>query len=205
MNIDTKKIWEEKEQSIIQDQVGLYNQAQELILKAIHVCIIRDVMKEYRFGRAEKFREYNVVTTFSHVALENLAIQQLWKLFDKKKSVFHVWYVVKYMPHPKLKYWFKEQIKIIKPDIEYLSAWRNNFVAHWSKIAHFTPAEFEKKFEKVRGSEKRIKKFLLNLLCQMKFEMHRNSKEEQMKVFLDGLEDYRSFVENARDEILQKI
>lgn len=208
MEIQTKKTWEEKEATIINDQVGLFAQAKDLVMQAFYACIVRDVMKEYRYRRAEKLQKYNTVATFSHVALENLALLQLWKLFDEKNSAFHVWYIVERLPHPALKAWFDEQIAVLQPDIDYLSAWRHNFVGHRSAIGHFSPVEFEKKMNNALDSEnceERIKDFLLNFLCRIKFEVKRLPIEQNKEALLLALKDYRSFVENDRDEILQNI
>lgn len=195
-------IWRNREMSIRGDQIALYSQTEELVLQAMYACIVRDVMREYRYRRAETLRKYNVVATFSHVALANYALQQLWKLFDRKNSTLHVWYIVKHMPHPDLKVWFNWRIQELEPDIKYLSTWRGNAVAHRSAIGLFAPKEFEKKFEGQRGSEERIRQFLLDFLCEMRFQMYRTSGEEQMRIFKEILTDYRRSVESDRDEIL---
>ena len=199
-----KTTWRDKEKSVQSDQVSLYTQTEELVLQALYSCIVRDVMKEYQYQRAEAFRKYNVVATFSHVALANYALQQLWKLFDQENSTMHVWYVVKHMPYLDLKTWFDLRIKELEPDIKYLSAWRHNAVGHRSAIGHFAPREFEKKFEGEQVNEERIRLFLLDFLCEMRFQMYRTSKEEQKQIFREILTDYQKLVENDRDEILQK-
>lgn len=203
MTTQTKTSWRNKEESVKSDQVSLCSQFENLALQALYSCIVRDVTKEYRYLRAEAVRKYNVIATFSHVALANYALQQLWKFFDRKNSTLHVWDMIKHMPHPNLKIWFDQRIQELEPDIKYLSAWRQNFVGHRSAIGHFAPQEFEKKFEGQQDNEERIKQFLLDFLCEMRFQIHKTSREEQMWIFKEILTDYRRLVESDRDEILK--
>lgn len=191
----------EREKEITQDPVGFHSQFKDLVLKAFQACIVRDVIGRYRYGRAEKLQEYNVITTFSHVALENYALLQLCKLFDEK-SVYNVWYVPKCVPYPELKKWFDEQIRIIEPDISYLSAWRGNFVGHRSAAGHFAPRQLEEKFNVNQDSEKRVKEFLLNLLCRINFEIYRCPVEETKEVLLAVLYDYKRFVLEDKEKVL---
>lgn len=203
MTTKTKTNWRNKEESIKSDQISLYSQFENLVLQALYSCIVRDVMKEYRHRRAETLREYNTIATFSHVALENYALLQLWKLFDKENSTMHVWYVMEHIPHPDLKTWFDVRIKKLRSDIKYLSAWRGNFVGHRSAIGHFAPREFNKIFENEQDNEERVRQFLLDFLCEMRFQIHRTSREEQMQIFREVLIDYRRLVESNRDEMLK--
>lgn len=197
------KSWGNKEESVKSDQVSLYAQFEELALQALYACIVRDVMKEYRHRRAETLRKHGTIATFSHVALENYALLQLWKLFDKENSTMHVWYVVEHMPHSGLRVWFDVRINELEPDIKYLSAWRHNAVGHRSSIGHFAPHEFEKRFENEQDNEVRVRKFFLDFLCEMRFQMYRTSREEQMRIFQEILISYRRLVEGDRDEMLK--
>jgi hypothetical protein len=199
-----KKIIEERVESITGDQLTVYNQAHELVMQAFHACMVRDVIKEYRYQRAEKVRSYNAINTLSHVALENYALLQLWKLFDQKNSVFHVWYAVQHLPHKNLQVWLDEQIKLIEKDINNLSAWRHGFVGHRSEIAHFAPEEFEEKFKDTRGGEDRIKSFLLFLLCQMKFEIYRIEIHKTMEGLSLELRGYAEFLQKEKNEVLKQ-
>ena len=204
MTTKTKTTWRTREKSIREDQVSLYSQFEELALQALYACIVRDVMKEYRYRRAETLRKYNTITTFSHVALANYALQQLWKLFDQNNSTMHVWYVVEYMPHSDLKAWFVRCIKELELDIKYLSTWRGNASAHRSAIGHFAPQELDRKFEGEQDNEGRIRQFLLDFLCEMRFQIYRTSRKEQMQIFQEVLVDYRRLVESDCDEVLHK-
>ena len=115
----------------------------------------------------------------------------------------HVWYVVEHMPHPDIKTWFAQRIKELEPDIKYFSTWRGNASAHRSAIGHFALQELDQKFEGEQDNEERIRQFLLDFLCEMRFQMHRTSRQEQMRIFQDILTSYRKLVENDRDEMLK--
>ena len=141
--------------------------------------------------------------TFSHVALENYAIQQLWKLFDKKNSVFDVWHLVEHMPHSNLKTWFQVEIKSIDQSLKNLEAWRHNMVSHRSDIGHMDPDEFEQKFPDRFKHEERIREFLLDLICQMKFEMQRTSTQKTREKFIQGLDSYKRFVLKEKKKVMK--
>lgn len=204
MTTKTKTTWRDREKSVQSDQVSLCSQFEDLVFQALNTCIARNIMKEYRYRRAETLRKYNTVATFSHVALENYALLQLWKLFDKENSTMHVWYAVEHLPHPDLRTWFDARIQELEPDIKYLSAWRHNAVGHRSAIGHFAPRELDKKFEGEQDNEERVRQFLLDFLCEMRFQIYRTPREEQMRIFREVLASYRRLVENDRDEILHK-
>jgi len=188
---------------IEKDQTKLYLKAFDLIHEALHACIVRDLVKEFRYERAERLRTYNVIATFSHVALENYAIQQLWKLFDKNNSVFNVWHVVENMPHPGLKEWFKVEINKIKGSLRNLEVWRQNFVGHRSEEGHLVPNEIEQKFPNRNQHEIILKDFLIDLLCQMKFEMQGKPTENTKKNLLEGLQGYKRFVIDDKGKIFK--
>jgi len=204
ITIETNMAWRSKEKSVQDDQTSLYSQFEDLVLQALYSCIVRDAVKEYRYQRAEALQKYNAIATFSHVALENYALLQLWKLFDRQSSTMHVWYVAKHMPHPELTTWFDARVNDLKSDIKYLSAWRHNFVGHRSAVGHFAPNEFDHIFKNERGNEERVRQFLLDFLCEMKFHMYRTSREEQSLIFKEILIGYRRFAEGDRDEVMQK-
>ncbi len=204
MNTPAKELIKRRVASTISDQNKIYKQVYDLVMQAFHVCMVRDVVKDYRYKRASKHKEYNAINSFSHVALENYAILQLWKLFDKG-SALNVHSVVDNMPHPELKKWFKVEIGKIKSDIDYISAWRGNFVGHRSEIALFAPEEFEEKFKDIRNSEPRIKEFLLNLLCRMKFEMHRIETHKTMEELSVGLKGFAELLQRDKDKVLKEI
>lgn len=203
MNQPVKKLVKDRVRATINDQTRLYKQLYDLIMQAFHACMARDVVKDYRYKRASKTESYNTINSFSHVALENYALLQLWKLFDKKSSL-NVASVVEYFPHEALKNWFNRKIKKLEKDINYISAWRGNFIGHRSEIAQFAPEQFEKKFEGFRGSEERIKSFLLNLLCQIKFEMHRIETRKTMEELTLSLKGFAEFLQEDKDKVLKK-
>ncbi|MBU2579633.1 hypothetical protein KKF19_01575 [Patescibacteria group bacterium] len=190
---------------ITNNPVRIYKEAHELIMQAFHSSMIRDKMRDYRYKRASKRKEYNAITSFSHVALENYAILQLWKLFDKNNSVFNVWYIVKNIPNKDLKSWFNVEIKKIQEDIDYISAWRHNFVGHRSEIGYFSPEEFEEKFKNIKGSESRLKQFLLFFLCQIKFEMQRIPIHQTKEELAKQLKGYAVFINKEKVKVLKSI
>jgi hypothetical protein len=189
--------------NVTEDQLKVYEHTKELVLQAFHSCMVRDIVKENRYKRAAEKRSYNAINSFSHVALENYALLQLWKLFDEKNSVFNVRYAVEHMPHPALKSWFTKEIGLIKNDIEYVCAWRHNFVGHRSEIVHFAPEEFQKAFSGVTDSEPRVKEFLLNLLCKMKLEMQGIPMEKTMVELCLELQGYATFLQDEKVKALK--
>jgi len=204
MNIPVKKLIKNKIEEITKNQVEIYRQTHELIMPAFHACMARDVIKDYRYQRESKTRSYNIINSFSHVALENYALLQLWKLFDKENSDVHVYWAMEHMPHQSLKDWFDIEINKIKQDINYLSAWRHNFVGHRTEIAHFAPEEFEKKFKGFRGSEDRIKSFLLFFLCRMKFEMQQIEVHKTMEELSLQLKGFAEFLHKEKEDVLKQ-
>ena len=105
MSVNSKKDRQDKIGRVLADQVKVYSEIHEIIMQAFRVGMVRDSIRDFRYLRASKMKEYNEVMSQSHVALENHAISQIWKLFDKTNSVFNVWYVVKNMPHKELFTW----------------------------------------------------------------------------------------------------
>jgi len=198
-----KTNWQAKKDLIIRDQTKLYSEFKDLVMQVFQSCMVRDVVKEYRYKRAQKTRSYNAITTFSHVALENYTISQLWKLFDKKNSVLDIYFVVKIMPYEALKDWFKTQYKKVEDDVKNLSGWRHNLVGHRSGIGYFTPEEFEKKFKNLYKSEQEIKSFLLFFLCQMKFEMQRIEIHKTMEELSSELKGYATFLQKEKSKVFK--
>lgn len=194
----------QKLKAIEGNQMNIYSEAFELIHQALYACIVRGVIKEDRYRRAEARKEYNVIMSMSHVALENYAIQQLWKLFDKKNSVFNVWHIVENMPHPDLKTWFQGEIEKLKDDIVHLSVCRHNMVGHRSAIYHLTPQEFDKKFSNWFEREERLKTFLIDLLCQMKFEMQRVQTQKTKDELVTDLKNYKRYIISVKEKVLTK-
>jgi len=182
-----------KTKIIKEDQGKIYLQAFDLVHQALHTCIIRDVVKEYRYQREEAMKKYNSVIIVSHVALENHSIQQLWKLFDKKNSVFNLWHVIESMPHKTLNTWLIDKIDYIKEDLENLEAWRHNIVSHRSGMGYFKPKEFEKRFPDRAKHEENIKNFLFDFLSKIKLEMQGISVKETKAKLIKGLKSHERF------------
>ncbi len=191
-------------ETIKQDQYKIYLQALDLICQALHVCIVRDVIREDRYRREEALQQYNIVVTISHVSLENYAIQQLWKLFDKKSSVFNLWNIVENIPHTDLKIWFDNEIKKIEDDITNLNAWRHNVISHRSEIGHSAFEEFQMKFPNRFKYEEKIKDFLLNFLSQAKFYIDRTLSTETKGELTKSLENYKQLVIRDKKKVLIK-
>ena len=199
-----KNNWQTKKEMIIKDQEKLYSEFKGLVMQTFYSCMARDVVKEYRYKRASKTKSYNAINTFSHVALENYTISQLWKLFDKKNSVLDVYFVIKKMPYPSLKEWFKIELNKVEDDVKNLSIWRHNLVGHRSGLGYFTPEEFEEKFTNISESEVKIKGFLLSILCQIKFEMQRIEIHKTMEELTGELKSYASFLDVEKDKVLKE-
>ena len=202
--ISVKKIIEEKVAKVVNDQTKVYDQTHELIIQVFSACMVRDVVREYRFQREYKTKSYNIINSFSHTALENYAIIQLWKLFDEKNSVLNAKHVVECLPHPDIKLWFNAEYAKIKTDVDRLSAWRGGLVAHRSEIGHFAPEEFEKKFKDLRGSEDGIKSFLLHFLCEIKFEMQQTERHKTMEQLSVELRKFAGFLNREKEKVLKE-
>lgn len=203
MNKKLKKAIKDRSETITNNQLKVYKKIYKLIMQSFHASMVRDVMRDYRYLKATKTKSYNAINSFSHVALENYVILQLWKLFDKKNSVFHVWDVVNYISHKSLKSWFNIEIKKIDKDIRCFSAWRGSFTSHRSKIGYFAPKEFEKKFKDLRKSEQNLRSFLLLFLCKIKFEMQQIEIHKTMKKLYLELQEYSKFLQSEKSKVLK--
>lgn len=200
-----KNFLKQKRNSVMQDQLKVYNNFFELVEQVLHSRIVADAVWKYRWDRVAKTGEGNSIITFSQVALENFTIQQLWKLFDKKNSVFNVWYVAENLPYPKLLIWLNKNIKNVKLDLDLISEWRHIAVGHRSEVMHFISEQYQDKFKEGRLSEKRLQDFLFNFLSHMKFEIQHIPVEktlEELRIAMDAFEHYiRSSIKEVYKEI----
>jgi hypothetical protein len=187
------------------NQGKLYMQVYDLVHQALHTCVARDIVREFRYDEERKHQTYNSFLIITHIALENYALQQLWKLFDKKNSVFHIWHIVKKMPYPNLQTWLENEINKISEDIENLVAWRNNMVSHRSEIGCLDPQKFEDQFSNRMYHESNIIDFLIRFLAQLKFEMYRISPEKTINKITLELEGYREFIHRDKNKIMKVI
>lgn len=204
MTTKAKTIAQRRKNDIMQDQMRVYSDLLALVEQALHARIIADALWKYRWDRVARTGVGNSVVSFSQVALENFAVLQLWKLFDSQ-SVFNVWYVAEYLPHPALSKWLENNFARVKSDVKLIEEWRGSAVAHRGAVVHYASDEYEKKFTEGRISEKRLHDFLLEFLCQIKFEMQRVPIEQTMEEFRLGLEGFEHHVNKCMKEIFKEI
>lgn len=201
----TKRVVKHRKEGILQDQMGVYGGLLALVEEALHARIISDAVWKYRWERVARAGVGNSIVSFSQVALENFTIQQLWKLFDQKNSVFNIWYIAEHLPHPALLKWLESNIKKIQNDIGLISEWRHVMVGHRAEAGYFAPDEYQKKFTDARSSEKRMQDFLLDFLCQIKFETQRIPIEQTMEGLRFGLMGFESHIKNGMAEIFKDL
>jgi len=200
-----KSIAERKRSNIMQDQMRVYSDLLSLVEDVLHARIVTDAMWKFKHKRGAKTGFHNPVITFSHVALENFTVQQLCKLFDRKNSVFHVWDVAECLPHPALSAWLEENHKKVMGDEKLIQEWWGTAIKHRGAVAHFASDEYQKKFTEGRTSEKRLHDFLLEFLCQIKFEMQRIPIEKTMEEFRLRLKIFEDHVKLCMNEIYKEI
>ncbi|MBI2610081.1 hypothetical protein HYW53_02805 [Candidatus Giovannonibacteria bacterium] len=200
MNTQIKEEVKQRKNEIFRDQEKLYSRFSELVEQVIHARIIADAMWKFRHDRGIKTGFGNSVISFSHVALENFVVLQLFKLFDRKYSVFNVWDVAQNLTHPNLLIWLEEKFVTIKKDFDLISEWRHVIVGHRGETGYFVSEEFEKKFTEARISEKRLRDFLLEFLCQIKFEMQRIKTRKTMEGFNFRIDSFGSYIKKEMAE-----
>ncbi len=192
------------EKDTLEDQPKLYSRFSELVEQALHARIIADAMWKFRHERGFRTGFNNSIVSFCHVALENFAAQQLWKLFDEAHSVLNVYYVVEHMRYLSLATWFKENLAKIKQDVDLISEWRHGIVGHRGKVGYFVPNEYEKKFDDARSSEKRMQDFLLAFLCQIKLEMQRVPVEKTLEELQLRLSSFEEHIKRDMSELFEQ-
>lgn len=192
--VKVREVAKQRKERITQDQLRVYEDILSLVEQALHARIISDVVWKYRWERVARTGFGNSIISFSHIALENFSIQQLWKLFDTKNSVFHVWYVADCLSRPALSEWLEKNIQTIQKDINLISEWRHVMVGHRAEVGYFAPEEYQKKFTDARSSEKRMQGLLLNFLCQIKFETQRIPITQTMEGLQFGLASFEAHI-----------
>jgi hypothetical protein len=205
MKTQAKKVATQSRENIMQDQLRVYSKLFSLVEQALHARIVSDAMWRYRWERVGRTRAGNSVISFSQVALENFAVQQLWKMFDRKNSVFHVWYVAECLPHPSLLKWVDDNVARIQKDVKLINEWRHVVVAHRGEVSHYASGEYDKKFTEGRASEKRMQDFLLDFLCQIKFEMQGIPVKKTMEGLKGGLTGFGEFIRNQMTETFKDL
>lgn len=187
-----KIIAQNQKDEIIQNQEKIYYKFLLLVEQALHIRIIANEMWKYRWDRVAKTGLFNDIISFSYVALENFAVQELWKLFDQKNSVFHVWYIIKYIKNRLLEKWFRERVKEIQKDINLIGEWRHNVIGHRGEVGYFAPDEYQKKFSAARLSEAQLGDFLIDFLSQIKFEINKIPARQTKKELQMGLKFFEN-------------
>lgn len=174
---------------IIKDPLKVYEEIHKLIIQAFYVEFVRQKTKERRYKlRVAKNR--NSIDFFSHVALENYSIIQLWKLFDHK-SIFNTREVIKYVPYTDLKSWFDEEIKSIAGDIKNLDIWRHNFVGHRLEFGYFAPEVFERRFKNINEIiNQKIQPFLIMFLFKLRSEVKNITFQTSISEIMKELSEF---------------
>lgn len=205
MKNQVKKLAKQRKENIVQDQLRVYSELFSLVEQALHARIVSDAMWRYRRELRGRTMAGNSVIAFSQVALENFTVQQLWKLFDRKNSVFHVWYVAECLPHPLLLRWVDDNVAKIENDVKLINEWRHVVVAHRGEVSHYAPDEYDKKFTEGRTSEKRMQDFLLDFLCQIKFQVQGISVTKTREELKGGLAGFENFIKNQMTETFKEL
>lgn len=201
MNIQSKKIAKLKERNLINDRELCYLKLRELVEEILRARIIADAIWKHKLERAVQTGFHNPIISFSQVALENFTVQQLWKLFDRK-SVFNVWYVAEHLS-PTLVMWLKKDMALIENDRKLIEEWRHIVIGHRSLVGYFAPDEHQKKFINARTSEKRLQNFLLDFLCQIKFETQQISLQQTMEELNFRLTSFEDHIKSEMPKVFK--
>lgn len=205
MTSQIKTIIKKRKDDILRNPETVYYKLLELVEQAIHARIVTDAIWKYRWEQIARTGIFNTIVTFSHVALENFTVLQLWKLFDQKNSVFHVWDAAKYLNKPTLTAWLNNKIteKQIQEDIKIIDEWRHVAIGHRSEVGYYAPDEHQKKFITGRSSEKRLQDFLLDFLCQIRLETQKVSINQTMEGLRIGIMRFEAHIKNEMKKIFK--
>lgn len=113
MGNQVKNKIKEVKDNINKDPREVYFRFFNLVEQAINARIIADLFWKYHTELIYHSGEIKNITNYSRVALENFAVLEIWKLFDKKNSVFHIWDVAKYLNDSNLNNWLESNYKRI--------------------------------------------------------------------------------------------
>lgn len=200
-----KKIIEKRKEDIKYEPETVYYKLLELVEQAIHARIIADEIWKYYWNQVSLTGEQNLVVRFSQVALDNFTVLQLWKLFDRKRSVFHVWEVAENLGKPALTAWLNKKIaeKQLQEDIKIIDEWRHNAIGHRSEAGYYAPDEHQKKFTEGRTSEKRLQDFLLEFLGRIRQELRQIPAAETTEGLRMGIAGFEHYVKNDMKKVFK--
>lgn len=187
----------------LDDLNKILSEYKDLIIQVFQIGYIREIVKDYRYKRAEKFQSYNVFNRTTHVALENFYILLLWKLFDKKRSKMSVYGICDAIADPNFKKFFNNEIHKIKKMVDILGSWRNRIICHRDITVHFSPKLIENNFPLIDEDVEKLKKFLLEFLCQLDFSLHHNEINELRKIYQSVLNDLKNLCHTETEKILK--
>ncbi|MBU4360391.1 hypothetical protein KKA66_00850 [Patescibacteria group bacterium] len=187
----------------LDDLNKILSEYKNLIIQVFQIGYIREIVKDYRHKRAEKFQSYNVFNTTTHVGLENFYILLLWKLFDEKKSRMSVYGICDTIEDPRFKNFFNDEIEKIKEEIDILNNWRSRVICHRDITVHFNPKLLENNFPLNDERVEKLKNFLLEFLCQLDFSLHRYKIEDLRDNYQNVLNDLKKFCYDETEKILK--
>lgn len=203
MTSQIKTIIKKRKDDVMRNPETIYYKFLELVEQARNARTISDAVRKLHSGRVSRSGVINDVVNYSRVALENFAVLQLWKLFDRKNSEFHVWQVAEYLNNPALTEWLEANIKKIQKDIDLISEWRGDAIGHRGEAGYYAPDIREIKFTTARVSEKRLHDFLFEFLCQIRFETRQILVEHTMEELKFGLLGFESHIRNEMAKVFK--
>ena len=81
-------IAQKRKEDLVKDPLRLYDKIFELVEQSLHARIVADLVYKYRWERVSRVGRGNSLISFSAVALENFAIQQIWKRYKISTYAF---------------------------------------------------------------------------------------------------------------------
>lgn len=161
-----KKVIEKSRNNFKQNPQAVYFKFWALVEQARNARIISDAIWKYHGQLIYHKGEINNVTNYSRVALENFAVSELWKLFDKK-SAFNIWEVTELLNKPSLSTWLETNFKKVESDKELVHEWRGDAIGHRGKAGFYAQEMRVVKFKNGRVSEQRLRNFLVDFLSHI--------------------------------------
>lgn len=171
MTNQIKKKLKEAKDNFKQNPREVYFKFFSLVEQARNARVVADAVWRCHMQLIYHTGEIKNVTNYSRVALENFAVSELWKLYDKKNSVFHIWDVAGYLNNPILSKWLDINFKKIQSDVDLISEWRHDAIGHRGEAGYYTPNLRQPKFSTARVSEQKLRDFLVDFLCQIDREL----------------------------------
>jgi len=184
------------------DLSKIFNEYKDLVVQVFQVGYICELVKDYRYKRAEKFKSYNIFNTTIHVALENFYLLLLSKFFDKR-SKMNVYEICDVMKDSKFKNFFNTEIKKIEQEINILEKWRSRIIVHCDITVRFNSKPFESKYQLNDKGIKKLKDFLFEFLCQLDYLLCPRYIKPAKNIYQEVLDDLKKFVLEGTQQILK--